>query len=80
MDRSSTGAEAEEDIGTRLLCVSDLIKKLQMSKATIYAYEDDESDQFLPDFPKHIKLGRARRYYLHEIDAYLESLGNKRKA
>lgn len=65
----------EQEVQTRLLRVSQLIKKLSVSRSTLYAWLSQHSAYCLPTFPKPLRLGDGRSVFWveSEVDAWLHS-------
>lgn len=64
-----------QEAPTRLLRVSQLVKKLSVSRSTLYAWLCQRSAYFVPSFPQPLRLGDGRSVFWveSEIDAWLQS-------
>jgi PTS system nitrogen regulatory IIA component len=57
---------------TNVLTINEVVKKLQMSKSTIYKYAENGK---IPSF----KIGACLRFFKKEIDKYLLNLSQKKE-
>lgn len=64
-----------QETPTRLLRVSQLVKKLSVSRSTLYAWLCQHSAYFVPSFPQPLRLGDGRSVFWveAEVDAWLQS-------
>lgn len=62
----------------KTLTPKEVQEKLKISRATMYGREKKGDTQYRSDFPKSFKEGGLRRFYEHEVEAYLWRLGANR--
>jgi len=58
----------------RHLTVSEVQARLQIGRSTLYAFLDERSPRFKPDFPKPVHVGRSTRFLDHEVTSYMRHL------
>lgn len=57
-----------EVVNNRLLTLTQIVPKVQLSRVTIWRWEKEGK------FPKHIKLGRSIRWRESDIQAWINNL------
>lgn len=62
----------------RHLTVPEVQARLQIGRSTLYAFLDERSPRFKPDFPKPVHVGRSTRFLDHEVTAYMRHLMTNR--
>lgn len=63
----------------KLLNLKSVCLKIDKSRASIYNWMNPKSPQFLPNFPRPIRIGKRSIGWLEdEIDNYLTNLANSR--
>lgn len=63
-----------------LMSLKDLIKKIALSRSTIYRKLKDGSQFYDPTFPKPIRIGgTSSRWVLSEVEEWLEAQLNASK-
>jgi prophage regulatory protein len=67
-----------------IFCVIRLVAlcaKLQVSKSTVYGWIDPKSNNYHPDFPLPVRLGKSTIGWIEsEVDAYLLRLIEQRNS
>lgn len=58
----------------QFLLVAEVMKRLRISRSTLYEYLAEDGLYYKPDFPKPSKLGRRNVFDKDEIDAYMDSV------
>lgn len=61
-----------------LIDLKKLRELISLSRSSIYDRLDSKSTRYDPTFPKPLKLGRATRWKLDEIEAWIECQANAR--
>jgi len=53
--------------------------RLGIAKSTLYAYLDERSPSYLPEFPKPVRLGSTIAFLEHELDSFVIGLMQARE-
>lgn len=59
--------------------VNEAIRLFGVSRATFDRWQRPDSDYYVPDFPKKIKIGNFTFYVRQEIRDYMQKLIDERK-
>ncbi|EXB03877.1 MULTISPECIES: AlpA family phage regulatory protein [Acinetobacter] len=57
----------------QMLKLPQLIKLIGLSRSSVYDRLNPRSKRYDPDFPKPVKLNRASRWLLSEVEEWIES-------
>lgn len=57
----------------QMLRLHELIKLIGLSRSSIYDQLNPRSKRYDPDFPKPIKLNRASRWLLSEVEEWIRN-------
>ena len=57
----------------QMLRLHELIKLIGLSRSSIYDRLNPRSKRHVPDFPKPIKLNRASRWLLSEVEEWIRN-------
>jgi prophage regulatory protein len=57
----------------QMLKLPELIKLIGLSRSSVYDRLNPRSKRYDPDFPKPVKLNRASRWLLSEVEEWIRS-------
>lgn len=69
--------DVEPDI--EFIRLGEVVKLFGVSRATFDRWQRPDSEYYIPDFPKKIKMGNFSFYVRSEIRAYMQKLVDERQ-
>lgn len=69
--------DVEPDI--EFIRLGEVVKLFGVSRATFDRWQRPDSEYYIPDFPKKIKMGNFSFYIRSEIRAYMQKLVDERQ-
>lgn len=69
-------AESEPDI--EFIRLQEVMRLFDVSRATFDRWQRPDSEYYIPDFPKKIKMGNVVMYVRSEVREYMQDLIDKR--